>query len=86
MRRLDNGRTWADKALKTTDREVALDYWQKIFGEDYFKRDVEESALKMAASVLPGQSFIKSNGIIQPERPVSGIITPIKKTTFHGKT
>jgi hypothetical protein len=86
MRRLDDGRSWADKALKATDREVALDYWQRIFGEDYFKRDITESALKMATSALPGHSFITSNGVIQPERPESGLYTPIKKTTFHGKT
>jgi hypothetical protein len=86
MRRLDDGRTWADKALKATNREVALDYWQQIFGEDYFKREVEESAFKMAASAFPGQSFITSNGVIQPERPASGLYTPIPKTTFHGKT
>ncbi|HEX9830505.1 MAG TPA: nucleotidyltransferase [Thermodesulfobacteriota bacterium] len=85
MRRLDDGRSWAEKALKATDREVALDYWQRIFGEDYFKRDVEDSALKMATSALPGQSFITSNGVIQPERRESGLYTPIKKTTFHGK-
>ena len=85
MRRLDDGRTWASKALKTDDREVALDYWQQIFGEDYFERNVADIAKAMAEAALPGQSFIRSNGIIQPEQPQSGIVTPIKKTTFHGE-
>lgn len=85
MRRLDDGRTWADKALKESDRETALDYWQKIFGKDYFNRDIEDRALTMATSALPGQSFISSNGLVRPEQPASGLYTPIKRTTFHGK-
>jgi len=85
MRRLDDGRIWADKALKTDDREIALDYWQQIFGEQYFERDVDDIAKAMAEAVLPGRSFIKSNGIIQPEQPQSGIVTPVRKTTFHGE-
>ncbi|MCI0560084.1 MAG: nucleotidyltransferase [Nitrososphaera sp.] len=34
MRRLDDGRTWARKALDSEDRETAIDWWQKVFGAE----------------------------------------------------
>jgi hypothetical protein len=86
MRRLDDGRTWATKALETEDREEAIEWWQKIFGEEYFPADVSEAAADIAASILPGQSYVSSTGRVKSEKPSSGIYTPLRKTTFHGET
>ena len=86
MRRLNDGRTWAEKALKSDDREEALDQWQKIFGKEYFERDVEEDAAKLATSLMPGNSFITSTGNIKPQTSGMEKHIPIKGTTFHGET
>lgn len=86
MRRLNDGRTWAEKALKSDDREEALDQWQKIFGEEYFERDVEEDAAKLATSLMPGNSFITSTGNIKSQTSGMEKHIPIQGTTFHGET
>lgn len=86
MRRLDDGREWASKALDSdVGREEAIGWWQKTFGEDYFPETVDDTASQLAASVLPGKSYITSSGIVQPKEPESGIYTPVRGTTFHGK-
>lgn len=86
MRRLDEGRSLADKALKTDDRETALDAWQKIFGEEFFERNIEEDAAKLAAILMPGNSFITSTGAIKSQASASEKNIPVKGTTFHGET
>lgn len=86
MRRLDDGRNWASKALEAKEREEAVGLWQKVFGEEYFPAGVDEKATKLAASVLPGSSFVSSSGKVNPVKPSTGISTPIPKTTFHGET
>lgn len=84
MRRIKDGRGWADKALQANDRETAILHWQKIFGEEYFPTEVERSASELAKAGLPGQSFVTSTGLILPSQPVSGIYTPTQSTKFHG--
>jgi hypothetical protein len=86
MRRLDKGRTLADKALKNDDREKALDSWQIIFGDALFERNVEEDAEKLAATLMPGNSFITSTGAMRPQVSASEKYIPVKGTTFHGET
>lgn len=84
MRRLDDGRKLSAKALKTDDREKAISYWQEVFGEEWFPKDVDEAARNLASSSLPGQSFITGAGIIKSTPPKSGPYTAVPKTTFHG--
>jgi hypothetical protein len=84
MRRIQDGRSWADKALQTNDRERAILHWQKIFGKEYFPTAVENSASELAKVGLPGQSFVTSTGLILPSQPLSGIYTPTQSTKFHG--
>lgn len=86
MRRMDNGRNWASNALNTDDQEVAINQWQKLFGEEYFPSDVEKAASLLAKSGLPASAYITSNGIVQPEKPTSGMSTLVRGTTFHGET
>lgn len=85
MRRIDDGRKWASKALEADDREEAIGMWQKIFGEEHFPADVGDSAASLAASILPGKSFVTDSGNVEPEKPKTGIYTPVRETTFHGE-
>lgn len=84
MRRIREGRDWAAKALEANDREIAIKYWQKIFGEEYFPLDVEAVASGIANMGLPGKSYVSATGLILPNKPNSGIYTPTIATKFHG--
>ncbi|MDM9383573.1 nucleotidyltransferase [Chlorogloeopsis sp. ULAP01] len=84
MRRINEGRNWAAKALETNDREKAIKYWQKIFGEEYFPSEVETAASKLAKAGLPGKSYVSSTGLILPSQPASGLYTSTIATKFHG--
>jgi len=86
MRRLDDGRTWAKKALKCDDKQAAVDLWQKVFGAEYFPMEVTESAGQLAAFGLPGKSFVTGTGLVIPAKSATGISTPVQRTTFHGET
>lgn len=84
MRRLDDGRRWATYALEADDRDEAIGWWQRVFGEDCFPSDVGEHARKLAAAGWPGTAAAAGTGLIFPgPRPVSPS-TPIRPTTFHG--
>lgn len=85
MRRLDEGRRWATKALESTDRETAISWWQKVFGEEHFPAEVEEAAANLAGAGMPGKAFVTGSGLITPTQPQSGIYTPTRQTTFHGQ-
>ncbi len=87
MRRLDDGRTWATKALESEDRDEAIGWWQKIFGEEYFpsQEEIEKAALCLADVGLPGKAYVTASGLIVPARPSSSIYTSIPETTFHGE-
>ncbi len=86
MKRLDEARTWSSKALDADDKEKAIELWQRIFGEEYFKTDINEVASLMAKSVLPGQASVTSAGILTSGVTNSRNYTPVLRTTFHGKT
>lgn len=86
MRRIDEARGWAEKALESKDRKKAIEWWQKIFGEEYFPSEIDEAAARLAQSGFPGSSFVLDSGIILPGQPAAGIYTSIPKTTFHGET
>ena len=84
MRRIDDGRRWATKALETDNREKAIAYWQKIFGEEYFPSEVETAASTLASAGFPGKSYVNSTGLILPSQPASGLYTATQATKFHG--
>lgn len=86
MRRLDDGRKWATKALESTDRTEAIGYWQRLFGEDYFPTDLEAAAANQAARGLPGTSYVLGSGLVVSTKPASENHTAIPRTTFHGET
>lgn len=84
MRRLDDGRTWATKALETDDREKAIGLWQKIFGEDYFPTTIDEKAAVLAGAGLPGKSYVTGSGLIVPAQTATTPLTATQPTRFHG--
>jgi hypothetical protein len=84
MRRLDDGRTWASKALETDDREKAIELWQKLFGEDYFPTTIDEKAAEIARAGLPGMSLVTGTGLVVPAQPASKGLIATKPTRFHG--
>lgn len=84
MRRLDDGRKWAAKALEATDRETAVAHWQRVFGEEYFPTDVAGAAKQQARVGLPGAAIVLPSGRVSSQRASRGISTPTRPTTFHG--
>lgn len=84
MRRLDDGRTWASKALETDDREKAIELWQKIFGEDYFPAAIDEKATELAHAGIPGMSLVTGTGLVVPAQPASKGLIATQPTRFHG--
>jgi Second Messenger Oligonucleotide or Dinucleotide Synthetase domain len=84
MRRVEDGRDWAAKAIEEDDREEAIKYWQKIFGEDYFPSEIEAEASSLAKAAFPGNSFVSPAGLILPTRPPARLYTPTQPTKFHG--
>ncbi|MBP5971318.1 nucleotidyltransferase [Brasilonema sp. CT11] len=84
MRRIDEGRGWAAKALETDNRETAIEYWQRIFGEEYFPSNVEVAAAHSANKGLPGKSYVSATGLVLLSQPAFGMYTPTIATKFHG--
>lgn len=84
MQRIDEARTWAAKALEADDREKAVEFWQKIFGAEYFPSEVETAANNLANGGWPGKSYVSPTGQILLSQPASAIYTPIQATKFHG--
>lgn len=82
MRRIDEARQWASKALETEDRAKAIGYWQKVFGEEYFPSEVTEAARHLADTARPGIAVVNSSGLITAISAGRAVVT--KETTFHG--
>ena len=84
MRRIDEGRNRAKKALETNDRDEAIKYWQKIFGDEYFPSEVTKEASSLASKAFPGKSFVSPTGLIRASKPTSVLCTATQQTKFHG--
>ncbi len=84
MRRIDEGRQLATRALESAQREEAIALWQRIFGEECFPAEVSEMAGRLATQGLPSHAFVGATGLVTSTKPASGTFTPIRATTFHG--
>jgi hypothetical protein len=82
MRRLDDGRKWSEKALVATERETAISYWQRVFG-DAFPSDVEQAAKENAAKGFPGSSWVAPSGIVASAPAAQSVRMGVTK--FHGE-
>ncbi|CAN5220759.1 hypothetical protein BH23CHL1_BH23CHL1_16750 [soil metagenome] len=81
MRRVDNARTWCNRALEAEDRETAISCWQRVFG-DAFPSTVEDKLAELATSATPGTSSVRPSGLVVPAGSVGA--TRTRKTTFYG--
>ncbi len=84
MRRLDDGRKWADKAVTTDDKDVAINRWQRIFGEDWFPSNVDRRAQSLANVRQPGAAVVTGTGLILPTG-TDGKTTPVPSTRYYGR-
>ncbi len=85
MARIDEGRNWAEKALKAEEPADAVSLWQRIFGEEFFPSDVSDEAARAAKAVAPGQSKVTGSGLVMPALSISGSGMPTRPTTYHGE-
>lgn len=85
MRQLDDGRKWATKALDSDERATAIEYWQRVFGDEYFPSEVEKFAAHLARVGYPGQAWVAGTGRIVSDRTTTVKTTPVQPTTFHGE-
>lgn len=83
MRRLDDGRGWAGRALETDDKEKAIELWRKVFG-DLFPESVDTQAKSIATQLRPGAAAVTSAGILIPAGSAPKA-TPVRDTRFYGE-
>lgn len=86
VRRLDDGRQWAARALEEDDQGKAIELWQKVFGAENFPTTVDEYAKQQASLRQPGDSVVTGAGIILPGRSVALQATQVPPTKFYGET
>lgn len=84
MRRLDDGRRWSSRALETSDRDTAIELWQRIFGECWFPSEIDGHARTIAAAMQPGASAVLSSGLILSASSPTRATSLVRPTTFHG--
>jgi hypothetical protein len=69
MRRVDESRKWAGRALNDEEEGDAIELWQKVFNNDdekYFPSNVDDSLKALAESSRAGTLRFTSTGIILP--------------------
>jgi len=83
LRRLEEGKRWTGEALKQDDKDEAIKYWRKVFGDE-FPEDVDEYASALAATHWPGVAHASSRGVIL-SGAVEGVkSTPVLPTRYYG--
>jgi len=85
MRRVDDGRRWATRALESEVRDEAIGLWQKVFGEEFFPPQVTKIAAQWAAAGQPGRAAVSGTGLVTTIKPACGNWTSTRPTTFHGE-
>lgn len=84
MARLSVACDLSEKALNEDNKDEAIAYWQKIFGEEYFPSNIDEAAMKTAQNNWPGNTYLASSGLISQNQTQKKTIE-IPKTKFHGQ-
>ncbi|MCL4840095.1 MAG: hypothetical protein KJ058_19275, partial [Thermoanaerobaculia bacterium] len=85
MRRIEESKNWAAKALETEDEATAIELWQKVFnedeGEEYFPTTVDE----VLKSILTrGSIFVSRTGNISGQKPLSEKALESPKHRYFG--
>lgn len=77
MRRVKESKTWAEKALAEEGEADAAQYWQKVFGAEWFPEDATEERVKrLSTAMAAGTLFVSSVGRVLTERPTSHAVQP----------
>jgi len=69
MRRVDESRKWAERALNCDSEEDAIELWQKVFNRDdegYFPSTIDDTLKALAEGSKAGTLRYTSTGIILP--------------------
>lgn len=89
MRRLDDSRRWADKALEAETTDQAVEQWQKLFGKDWFPDAASvarEQGKALRAAGLAGTLFVTSAGHVSATPPAGGSFVRSPAQRFYGDT
>jgi hypothetical protein len=85
MRRIDESKNWAARALETEDETKAIELWQKVFNDDgceeYFPTKVDETLNSILAR---GAIFVSKTGNISGQKPVSEKVWESPKHRYFG--
>jgi hypothetical protein len=88
MRRVDQSRSWATRALESDCEADAIELWQKVFnreGEDeYFPSIVEDTAKAMAAARVANSLRVTSTGALVTGRLPGTPSVPSPVHQFYG--
>lgn len=85
MRRVEESLGWAKKALAQPDEMKAVEFWQKVFGAEWFPEDVtEEKGKQLNYALLTGNVFVGSNGMVHIGKPTSPVVQPLSQR-FYGE-
>ena len=89
MRRLDETRGWARRAVDATDQETAVALWKKVFGPEWFPSTDEVNAGHAQAGLqsAAGALSVAAAGTVLTQRPTSGasVASPAKRFFGEGK-
>lgn len=85
IRRLEESIPWAKQALTQKEIPQAVQYWQKMFGKEWFPDETEEQKMGqyLAAAVKEKHISINQTGRISLEKPVVSAIQPLPQR-FYG--
>lgn len=85
MARLKEARDWSAEAIsEDTDRDRAIELWQKVFGAEFFPTSVADEAESLARALTPGRALVESTGRVVTRAAASVAAVPTIATRFHG--
>ena len=86
MRRIEESKNWATRALETEDEEKAIELWQNVFnedgGEEYFPTTVDEALKSILAR---GSIFVSKTGNVSGQKPASEKAWESPKHRYFGR-
>ena len=86
MRRLDEAVRWAEEAVETEEKELAVSLWRRIFGDAWFPstEDVEAEYRQLGRLSGAGKLLVAPTGLVAASLPAFPRSIPAPATRFHG--
>ena len=87
MRRLKDTEKWGRNAVDTSDQEMAVAYWQKVFGEDWFPSTdaVNEEYKQLGCLSAAGALFVSATGNVATARQTGATSVQSPPKRFFGE-